>query len=60
MYPSQSYKKKKKKGDVLRGMRFHSGVDEDSMFLGCDALSVGKKLPTFRKISVPSSSESFR
>jgi hypothetical protein len=32
----------KKKEDVMRGLRFHIGVDEDSMLLGCDALCVGK------------------
>ena len=44
----------------MRGLRFHNGADEDSMLLERDALSVGKYLPAFRKISVPSSSESFR
>ena len=33
----------------MRGLRFHNGVDEDSMLLGCDALCVGKQLPTFQR-----------
>jgi len=35
-----------------------SGVAEDLSMLVCDAVLLGKQLPTFRRIAVPSSSRS--
>jgi hypothetical protein len=36
--------------------RFHSGAAEDSILLGCYAVTLGKQYPTFRKIVMATSS----
>ena len=43
---------------VCKFCRSHSSVDEDSFLPVCYAVTAGKVLLTFRKILVPSSSES--
>jgi hypothetical protein len=40
---------------VARDLRFLNGGDEDSVLVGCYAVSAGEWFPTFRKIVVPSS-----
>jgi len=35
---------------------YHSGEDQDFSLLGCDAVSLGTRFPTFQRIVVPSSS----
>jgi len=34
---------------IYRDWNFHGGVDENLSFLGCNPMSTGEELPTFRR-----------